>query len=355
MSGYVIRASNITKTYGKYKVLDDLSINIKKGDIYGVIGKNGAGKTTMIRVLTGLVIPNNGQVELFGHSEEKEIIKERSRIGTLIESPALYLNMTAEENLELVKIQRGIPGTKCISETLNLVGLKDVEKKKTKNFSLGMKQRLGIAMALLSEPEFLVLDEPMNGVFSIQYGFEYIIYTSFIFALLGGEFIAKDFKNNNISKSFSYGYTRSKVILSKLIAFIIACLFLEIIYTTILVIYVSINHGFCEVLNLSVMLYLIRVIIIGIMYSAATICIIAMIAITTKTALCTFASPVIFLLIQLFFSNISAYILPYVAGRGAISRFAPKEEIIFGIISSLLTFIITIGVSMSYTRHEDIK
>ncbi|MBW9154112.1 ATP-binding cassette domain-containing protein [Clostridium estertheticum] len=164
MSGYVIRASNITKTYGNHKVLDDLSINIKKGDIYGVVGKNGAGKTTMIRVLTGLVIPNNGQVELFGHSEEKEIIKERGRIGTLIESPALYLNMTAEQNLELVKIQRGIPGNKCINETLNLVGLKGVEKKKTKNFSLGMKQRLGIAMALLSEPEFLVLDEPMNGL-----------------------------------------------------------------------------------------------------------------------------------------------------------------------------------------------
>ncbi|MCB2312581.1 ATP-binding cassette domain-containing protein [Clostridium tagluense] len=164
MSEYIIRASNITKTYGNHKVLDDLSINIKKGDIYGAIGKNGAGKTTIIRVLAGLVIPNNGQVELFGHSEENEITKERNRIGTLIESPALYLNMTAEENLKLVKIQRGIPGNKCIDQTLNLVGLKDVEKKKTKNFSLGMKQRLGIAMALLSEPEFLVLDEPMNGL-----------------------------------------------------------------------------------------------------------------------------------------------------------------------------------------------
>ncbi|MBW9154111.1 ABC transporter permease [Clostridium estertheticum] len=195
----------------------------------------------------------------------------------------------------------------------------------------------------------------VNGASSIQYGFEYIIYTSFIFALLGGEFIAQDFKNNNINKSFSYGYTRRKVILSKLIVFVMACLFLEIIYTTNLVVYVSINHGFSEVLNLSVILYLTRVIIIGIMYSAATICIIAMIAIITKSVFCTFVSPVIFLLIQLFLSNISAYILPYVAGRGAILRFAPKEEIIFGIISSLLTFIITIGVSMSYARHEDIK
>ncbi|MBW9148162.1 ABC transporter permease [Clostridium sp. CM028] len=201
-------------------------------------------------------------------------------------------------------------------------------------------------------PNFL-----MNGAYSIEYAFEYIIYTSFIFALLGGEFIAKDFKNNNISKSFSYGYTRSKVILSKLIVFIIACLFLEIIYTTILVVYVSINHGFCEVLNLSTILYLTRVIIVGIMYNAATICIIAMIAMITKSALCTFVSPVIFFLsLQLSFSNIGTYILlPYVAGRGAISRFAPKEEIIIGIISSLLTFIITIGVSMLYVRREDIK
>lgn len=196
----------------------------------------------------------------------------------------------------------------------------------------------------------------MNGVSSIQYGFEYIIYTSFIFALLGGEFIAQDFKNNNISKSFSYGYTRGKVIISKLIVFIIACLFLEIIYTTILVIYVSINHGFCEVLNLSTILYLTRVIIVGIMYSAATICIIAMIAMITKSALCTFVSPVIFLLsLQLSFSKIGTYILPYVAGRGAIAKFAPKEEIMLGIISSLLTFIITIGGSMLYVRYEDIK
>ncbi|AKA68146.1 ATP-binding cassette domain-containing protein [Clostridium scatologenes] len=164
MNEYAIRSSNITKIYGKHKVLDHVSMNIKKGDIYGFIGKNGAGKTTMIRVLAGLAIPDEGQVELFGHSEEKELIKERRRIGTLIESPAIYLNMTAKENLELIKIQRGIPGTKCIDEALNLVCLENVGKKKTKNFSLGMKQRLGIAMALLSDPELLLLDEPINGL-----------------------------------------------------------------------------------------------------------------------------------------------------------------------------------------------
>lgn len=164
MKEYVIKARNITKTYGKRKVLDNLSMNIKKGDIYGFVGKNGAGKSTMIRVIAGLVIPNEGEIELFGHTEESKIRKERSRIGTLIETPALYLNMTAKENLELIKIQRGIPGTKCIEEALDLVGLKDIENKKTKNFSLGMKQRLGIAMALLNDPEVLLLDEPINGL-----------------------------------------------------------------------------------------------------------------------------------------------------------------------------------------------
>ena len=164
MNEYVIRAINITKVFKRHKVLDDISINIKKGDIYGFVGKNGAGKTTMIRVIAGLVIPNSGQVELFGEADDGEIVKQRSRMGTLIEAPALYLNMTARENLELIKIQRGIPGAKCIDEALALVGLKDIEKKKTKNFSLGMKQRLGIAMALLSDPELLILDEPINGL-----------------------------------------------------------------------------------------------------------------------------------------------------------------------------------------------
>ncbi|MDS0527269.1 ATP-binding cassette domain-containing protein [Clostridium sp. SHJSY1] len=164
MNEYVIRTNNITKSYGKHKILNSLSMNIKKGDIYGFIGKNGAGKTTMIRVIAGLVIANEGEIELFGHTKDKDIVKARSRMGTLIESPAIYLNMTAKENLELIKIQRGIPGTKCIGEALNLVGLNDVRKKKTKNFSLGMKQRLGIAMALLSDPEFLILDEPINGL-----------------------------------------------------------------------------------------------------------------------------------------------------------------------------------------------
>lgn len=164
MNEYIVKADNITKIYKRHRVLDNISIKIKKGDIYGFIGKNGAGKTTMIRVITGLVIPNEGEVQLFGYSDEKNLVKQRSRLGTLIDSPAIYLNMTAKENLELIKIQRGIPGCKCIDEALKLVGLNNTEKKKTQDFSLGMKQRLGIAMALLSYPEVLILDEPINGL-----------------------------------------------------------------------------------------------------------------------------------------------------------------------------------------------
>lgn len=163
MNEHVMKASNVTKFYGSHKALDDVSMNIKKGDIYGFIGRNGAGKTTMIRVIAGLVVPDQGHLQLFGSSGD-DIEKERRRIGALIESPNPYPNFTARENLELVKLQRGIPGTKCIDEVLNLVGLDQAGKKKTRNFSLGMRQRLGIAMALLSDPEFLILDEPMNGL-----------------------------------------------------------------------------------------------------------------------------------------------------------------------------------------------
>lgn len=195
-----------------------------------------------------------------------------------------------------------------------------------------------------------VHQELMNGAYSIQYAFECSTAISFIFALFAGEFIANDFKNNNISKSFSYGYRRSKIILSKLLVFIIFCLFLELIYATILVIYISINHGFCEVLNLSTILYLTRVIIVGIMYNVATICIIFIIAIITKSYFCTIVSPVILLIIfSLAYSNIGSYVsqvfsyMPYIIGQRAIARFASKAEIIRSAISSLITFSITIG------------
>jgi len=199
----------------------------------------------------------------------------------------------------------------------------------------------------------------VNGVYSVSYAFYFIVGGSFLFALLGGEFIAKDFKNNNINSSFIYGYTRNQVLLSKLIVFIIFCLFLEVIYSTILVIYVSVNHGFYDVLNLSTILYLIRVIIVGIMYNVATMCIIFMISIITKSIFFTFASPfILWISFSVGDSHIGPYIfsyMPYVVGRQATSKFASESDIIMGIISSLLTFIITIGVSILYVRHKDIK
>lgn len=202
--------------------------------------------------------------------------------------------------------------------------------------------------------------ELVNGMYSIKYAFECILFTSYIFALFAGEFIAKDLKNN-MSKTFTYGYERSKFILSKLIVFIISSLFLELIYTTILVIYASISYGFCEALNYSTILYLIRVVVIGIMYNVATISIVAMIAIITKSNLCTVVSPILFILpfsalsFTSYISIIATYACPFVIGEGAIARFAPKSDIIIGIISSVITFIITIGVSLLYVKHEDIK
>lgn len=131
------------------------------------LGRNGAGKTTMIRLLTGLAEPTTGKIALFGESNKK-LAKQRERIGCIIESPSLYLDMTAYENLEVQRLQRGIPGKGCIDNALALVGLKDTGKKKAKDFSLGMRQRLALAIALLGNPEFLVLDEPINGLADVS-------------------------------------------------------------------------------------------------------------------------------------------------------------------------------------------
>jgi len=164
MGEYVLRTKNIYKKYGKSLALDNINIEIKKGEIYGFIGQNGAGKTTLLRVVTGLTIPTKGTVELFGQSSEKGLVKSIKRVGAVVESPALFPNMSAYENLELHRLQKGIPDKKCIDRTLKLVGLENTGRKKVVNFSLGMKQRLGIAIALLSDPEFLILDEPTNGL-----------------------------------------------------------------------------------------------------------------------------------------------------------------------------------------------
>jgi len=159
-----LKTYNITKKYGEQLAVDNVNMTIKKGDIYGFIGQNGAGKTTLIRLITGLIHKSGGEIELLGANEENELNKARTMVGSLIESPSLYTNMTARENLEVSRLVRNIPGKKCIDEVLELVGLKDVEKKKVKNFSLGMRQRLGIANALMGNPKLLILDEPINGL-----------------------------------------------------------------------------------------------------------------------------------------------------------------------------------------------
>lgn len=164
MNNVVLKTHNITKKYGEQLAVNNINMTIRKGEIYGFIGKNGAGKTTLIRLITGLIHRTNGEIELFGGSSEKELNDARAMVGSLIETPAFYGNMTARENLEVSRLVRNIAGKNCIDEVLKLVGLEDTGKKKVKNFSLGMRQRLGIANALLGNPRLLILDEPINGL-----------------------------------------------------------------------------------------------------------------------------------------------------------------------------------------------
>lgn len=164
MSEYVLRTINLTKKFRNSAALDKVNVAIKKGSIYGFIGQNGAGKSTLIRIAAGLAFPTEGSVELFGQSGPAEITEARKRIGSIIESPALFPQMTADENVEANRLLRGIPGRDSVKRTLEVVGLEGTGRKKAKNFSLGMKQRLGLAIALLGDPEFLILDEPTNGL-----------------------------------------------------------------------------------------------------------------------------------------------------------------------------------------------
>lgn len=158
---YVLTTENVTKIYGNHKVVNRVNMHVEKGAIYGFIGKNGAGKTTFMRMVAGLAAPTAGQMELFG---SKDLEGQRIRIGSLIESPGAFGNMTARENLEVVKRQFGITDKSAIEDMLEFVGLAGTGKKKVKNFSMGMKQRLGIGIALFRNPDFLILDEPINGL-----------------------------------------------------------------------------------------------------------------------------------------------------------------------------------------------
>lgn len=160
----VLRTYGICKSYKNKSVLNDVYITINRGDIYGFVGKNGAGKTTLIRILSGLSVATSGKFELFGiSSDSRDIVKARKHICSMVESPAIYPELTAEDNMRAQCLILKKPFS-VIKENLEFVGLGDVGKKKAKNFSLGMRQRLAIAVALIGEPELMLLDEPINGL-----------------------------------------------------------------------------------------------------------------------------------------------------------------------------------------------
>lgn len=162
---YVLRADALCKQYKHFKALDNLSLHIPKGAIYGLVGKNGAGKTTLIRLICGLQSPTAGSYTLYGVRHDRPaILASRRRMGAVVETPSIYLDLTARENLIEQYLVLGLPSFDGIDDLLELVGLADTGKKKAKNFSLGMRQRLGIAVALAGDPDFLVLDEPANGL-----------------------------------------------------------------------------------------------------------------------------------------------------------------------------------------------
>lgn len=162
---YVLETNGLRKRYRDFTALDGLNMHIPKGAIYGFVGRNGAGKTTLIRLLCGLQAPTGGSFTLYGvRNTDSRIGRCRRRMGAVVETPSIYTDMTAEENLRQQYLVLGLPSTDGIPELLQLVGLDGTGKKKVKNFSLGMRQRLGIAVALAGGPDFLVLDEPVNGL-----------------------------------------------------------------------------------------------------------------------------------------------------------------------------------------------
>lgn len=164
---YILKTDHLMKKYKKFKAISDVNINIEKGAIYGLIGKNGAGKTTIIRIICGLQYSSSGTYSIYGvkSTSQKKMLQVRKKIGAIIESPAIYNELNAKDNLkEHIKLSGMSTSSKEIRNLLTLVGLQNVDNKKVKNFSLGMKQRLGIAIALASNPDFLILDEPINGL-----------------------------------------------------------------------------------------------------------------------------------------------------------------------------------------------
>lgn len=163
-TNYIIETKNLTKQYGSQKSVADLNIHVKRGRIYGLLGRNGAGKTTTMKMLLGLTKPTSGEVKIWGKSLQGNEKKLLPRIGSLIESPGFYPNLTATENLRIFATLRGVPNSHAIKDALDLVGLPYKDKKLFSQYSLGMKQRLAIALAVMHNPELLILDEPINGL-----------------------------------------------------------------------------------------------------------------------------------------------------------------------------------------------
>ena len=162
---YILETNQLEKTYHHFKAINNLNIHVPKGSIYGLIGKNGAGKTTLIRLICGLQKPTNGTYTIYNvPNTDKRILNVRKRMGAIVETPSIRLDATAEDNLKEQYKILGLPSLDNLPEILKLVGLNETGKKKARNFSLGMKQRLGIAIALVGNPDFLILDEPINGL-----------------------------------------------------------------------------------------------------------------------------------------------------------------------------------------------
>jgi len=164
MNEAVIEARDITKRYRDLAALDHVDLTVRRGDIYGLIGDNGAGKSTFLKLVTGQIFPTGGYIRLFGNEDEKAVQKSRSRMGALVENAGFFPKMSVEKNLEYYRIQRGIPGKDRVESVLHTVNLLEKRKVKCEKLSMGMKQRFGLALALLGEPEVLVLDEPINGL-----------------------------------------------------------------------------------------------------------------------------------------------------------------------------------------------
>lgn len=161
---YTIEAKQVSKSYGDLRALDKVSLHVRKGSIYGLIGDNGAGKSTFLKLLAGHIFPTSGEIRLFGQYEEKELLRCLRQTGIMIEQPRFFPNMTVENTLEYYRIQKGIPGKEKVEEILQLTKLSEKRKSRCKKLSMGQKQRLGLAIALIGEPQLLILDEPINGL-----------------------------------------------------------------------------------------------------------------------------------------------------------------------------------------------